>query len=295
MTISVLLCLFMSPENFSCPLLSSVVSLQFVSLWCVSPALALISPFSSPPRRPSLAINGSSSSSLCPQAKCKSRTSVYLQKNRHGYSHTKTANWVHSGNTSYLTQIYKTHSRKVHEYEYGRHMLGAKRKKNKQVLSVTTQTCARSPSYLYSQVNAASSNLFITSPTPLVGWANMGLSGTPGRDKGWCEHLEEAKIHTQTNTAQCISIDNQRLYCELILFCLTQRSWCEKAFRLGKEGEDVFRPLVMLRFFPWHILTWKTNITPKTVCVTKIPLEYVVLAPIWLRKQGSVTHTSLSC
>lgn len=46
-----------------------------------------------------------------------------------------------------------------------------------------THTCARSPSYLYSQVNAASSNFFITSPTPLVGWASMGLSGTPGRGK----------------------------------------------------------------------------------------------------------------
>lgn len=46
-----------------------------------------------------------------------------------------------------------------------------------------THTWARSPSYLYSQVKAASSNFFITSPTPLVGWASMGLSGTPANNK----------------------------------------------------------------------------------------------------------------
>ena len=38
---------------------------------------------------------------------------------------------------------------------------------------------ARSPSYLYSQVNAAPSNLCSTSCVPLVGWANMGLRGMP--------------------------------------------------------------------------------------------------------------------
>lgn len=43
----------------------------------------------------------------------------------------------------------------------------------------TTPTWALSPSYLYSQVKDASSKRFITSPTPLVGWANMGRRGTP--------------------------------------------------------------------------------------------------------------------
>lgn len=42
-----------------------------------------------------------------------------------------------------------------------------------------THTCALSPSYLYSQVKEASSKRFITSPTPFVGWANMGRRGTP--------------------------------------------------------------------------------------------------------------------
>lgn len=42
-----------------------------------------------------------------------------------------------------------------------------------------THTCALSPSYLYSQVKDASSKRFITSPTPLVGWASMGRRGTP--------------------------------------------------------------------------------------------------------------------
>ena len=38
---------------------------------------------------------------------------------------------------------------------------------------------ARSPSYLYSHVKAASSNLFNTSCIPFVGCANIGLRGTP--------------------------------------------------------------------------------------------------------------------
>ena len=40
-------------------------------------------------------------------------------------------------------------------------------------------TCARSPSYLNSQVKAAFSNRLNTSSTPLEGWANMGFSGIP--------------------------------------------------------------------------------------------------------------------
>lgn len=40
-------------------------------------------------------------------------------------------------------------------------------------------TWARSPSYLYSQVNAASSKRFSSSPTPRAGWASMGFRGTP--------------------------------------------------------------------------------------------------------------------
>lgn len=40
-------------------------------------------------------------------------------------------------------------------------------------------TCALCPSYLYSQVNAASSKRFRTSLTPRVGWASIGLRGTP--------------------------------------------------------------------------------------------------------------------
>lgn len=43
-----------------------------------------------------------------------------------------------------------------------------------------TQTWARSPSYLYSQVNCLFSNLSRTSPIALVGLASIGLSGTPG-------------------------------------------------------------------------------------------------------------------
>lgn len=42
-------------------------------------------------------------------------------------------------------------------------------------------TCALCPSYLYSQVKAASSKRFRTSLTPRVGWANIGFRGTPGR------------------------------------------------------------------------------------------------------------------
>lgn len=41
-------------------------------------------------------------------------------------------------------------------------------------------TCALCPSYLYSQVKAASSKRFRTSLTPRVGWANIGFRGTPG-------------------------------------------------------------------------------------------------------------------
>ena len=41
-------------------------------------------------------------------------------------------------------------------------------------------TWARSPSYLYSHVNFLPSNLSSTSPMALVGFASMGLSGTPG-------------------------------------------------------------------------------------------------------------------
>jgi len=40
-------------------------------------------------------------------------------------------------------------------------------------------TWARSPSYLYSQVNSISWNLFTISDTPLVGFANIGPTGTP--------------------------------------------------------------------------------------------------------------------
>jgi hypothetical protein len=43
-----------------------------------------------------------------------------------------------------------------------------------------SQTWARSPSYLYSQVNFLFSNLSRTSPIALVGLASIGLSGTPG-------------------------------------------------------------------------------------------------------------------
>lgn len=46
---------------------------------------------------------------------------------------------------------------------------------------VWPHTCALCPSYLYSQVKAASSKRFRTSLTPLVGWANIGFRGTPGR------------------------------------------------------------------------------------------------------------------
>jgi len=42
-------------------------------------------------------------------------------------------------------------------------------------------TCARSPSYLYSQVKALFSNLDRTSLMPFVGWANIGFNGTPRR------------------------------------------------------------------------------------------------------------------
>mmetsp|Transcript_9504 Transcript_9504/g.39844 ORF Transcript_9504/g.39844 Transcript_9504/m.39844 type:complete len:269 (-) Transcript_9504:457-1263(-) len=41
--------------------------------------------------------------------------------------------------------------------------------------------CARSPSYLYSHVNCTSWNRWSTSRTPLVGFASMGFTGTPGR------------------------------------------------------------------------------------------------------------------
>lgn len=81
---------------------------------------------------------------------------------------------------------------------FSKHIFTAKYEKNKQLhcdigtyvpTFTHSLTCARSPSYLYSQVNAASSNFFMTSPTPLVGWANMGLSGTPvsltGESKNW--------------------------------------------------------------------------------------------------------------
>ena len=44
-------------------------------------------------------------------------------------------------------------------------------------------TCARSPSYLNSQVKAAFSNRLNTSSTPLEGWANMGFSGIPLENK----------------------------------------------------------------------------------------------------------------
>lgn len=41
-------------------------------------------------------------------------------------------------------------------------------------------TCARSPSYLYSHVNFLFSNLSRTSPIAFVGFASIGLRGTPG-------------------------------------------------------------------------------------------------------------------
>jgi hypothetical protein len=41
-------------------------------------------------------------------------------------------------------------------------------------------TCARSPSYLYSHVNRRPSNRSSTSPIAFVGFASIGLSGTPG-------------------------------------------------------------------------------------------------------------------
>jgi len=40
-------------------------------------------------------------------------------------------------------------------------------------------TCARSPSYFHSLLNSAPSNLRSTSSRPLVGCANIGLSGIP--------------------------------------------------------------------------------------------------------------------
>lgn len=43
-------------------------------------------------------------------------------------------------------------------------------------------TCARSPSYLYSQVNAAFSKRLNTSSTPFDGWASIGLRGMPKRE-----------------------------------------------------------------------------------------------------------------
>ena len=47
------------------------------------------------------------------------------------------------------------------------------------------RTCARSPSYLYSHVNSTPLNLSSTSATPLVGFASIGLTGTPGVNAAW--------------------------------------------------------------------------------------------------------------
>lgn len=49
-------------------------------------------------------------------------------------------------------------------------------------------TCARSPSYLNSQVNAAFSNRLNTSSTPLEGCASIGFSGMPKREN-WLQQL----------------------------------------------------------------------------------------------------------
>ena len=46
-------------------------------------------------------------------------------------------------------------------------------------------TCARSPSYLNSQVNLAPSKRVKTSLTPFVGCANMGFRGIPGVRRQW--------------------------------------------------------------------------------------------------------------
>lgn len=56
-------------------------------------------------------------------------------------------------------------------------------------------TWARSPSYLYSQVNAASSKRFSSSPTPRAGWASMGFRGTP---VGGGEGQDEARTPPKT-------------------------------------------------------------------------------------------------
>ena len=46
-------------------------------------------------------------------------------------------------------------------------------------------TCARSPSYLYSHVNRPESKRSSTSEMPLVGFASIGFTGTPGVRRAW--------------------------------------------------------------------------------------------------------------
>lgn len=144
--------------------------------------------------------------------------------------------------------------------KFSGHMLGAKHKTNEHLHShsatymhTNTHTCARSPSYLYSQVNAASSNFFITSPTPFVGWANMGLSGMPGRRKVVRE-LE--KVHGFKNSRTPEQPKQQKVHTKVMHFSWTINSWETN----GELAQEKFATL-------WHTFrrgAWPTGF--RSVC-----------------------------
>lgn len=152
-----------------------------------------------------------------------------------------------------------------------------------------THTCARSPSYLYSQVNAASSNFFITSPTPLVGWANMGLSGTPGRTNVMrkqgkrlryngriAEHTTQQKFSTVMHFSWTVNsgeINHESAQEEFATFCCTW-AWSPKQTSCHCSGyknvSNLFKPVGEKKCF----VSWALTLVVLLVVLKKLSASY---------------------
>lgn len=187
--------LYVSPSKFPQPHCCLSLRLRVrlpLPFMCLAFTVASLFPHLSPSPTtppPSLWCTMAEVACSCLQAQGKSSTTVYLKRidrssHTQALTHTHTVPKHHAcahtegvKEQQYLT-LTKTQPKGIRiQNSAGICSVPNARKTNSCALSLChlherkqhTHTCARSPSYLYSQVNAASSNLFITSPTPLVG------------------------------------------------------------------------------------------------------------------------------
>ena len=96
-------------------------------------------------------------------------------------------------------------------------------------------TCARSPSYLYSQTNSALPNLCITSWIPFVGWASIGFRGMPS-------HAPTHGPSTTSVTMYKSSISHTQLFIKHLTHS-QRKNWTVKdqpkqATSIGNEYDD---------------------------------------------------------